>query len=236
MYKRILLKLSGEALETADNAFNPVLLKDLADVLKKLTSQGVQIGIVVGGGNIIRGKFASQLGLPRVKADNMGMLATVINALALQGAFEANGLKAYVQTAVEINKVADIANADIAIEHLNNGEVVIFGGGTGNPYFSTDSAAALRASEIGADVILMAKNGVDGVYSADPKKDASAVKYDFLTYQEMLDKKLGVMDLTAASMCEENNIETIVFNMNDLDNIIRVVNGEKVGTVVKGGN
>lgn len=236
MYKRILLKLSGEALETADNAFNPVLLKELADVLKKLTSQGVQIGIVVGGGNIIRGKFASQLGLPRVKADNMGMLATVINALALQGAFEANGLKAYVQTAVEINKVADIANADIAIEHLNNGEVVIFGGGTGNPYFSTDSAAALRASEIGADVILMAKNGVDGVYSADPKKDASAVKYDFLTYQEMLDKKLGVMDLTAASMCEENNIETIVFNMNDLDNIIRVVNGEKVGTVVKGGN
>ncbi len=236
MYKRILLKLSGEALETADNAFNPVLLKDLADVLKKLTSQGVQIGIVVGGGNIIRGKFASQLGLPRVKADNMGMLATVINALALQGAFEANGLKAYVQTAVEINKVADIANADIAIEHLNNGEVVIFGGGTGNPYFSTDSAAALRASEIGADVILMAKNCVDGVYSADPKKDASAVKYDFLTYQEMLDKKLGVMDLTAASMCEENNIETIVFNMNDLDNIIRVVNGEKVGTVVKGGN
>lgn len=236
MYKRILLKLSGEALESPDNSFNPELLKGLAEVLKQLNEKSVQVAIVVGGGNIIRGKFASQLGLPRVQADKMGMLATVINAIALQAALEVNGVRAYVQTALEISKIADIADAGKAVERLNRGEVVIFGGGTGNPYFSTDSAAALRASEINAEVILMAKNGVDGVYSADPKTDPAAVKYDTLTYSEMLDKKLAVMDLTAASMCEENHIETIVFNMSDLNNIIRVVNGEKIGTVVKGGN
>ena len=235
MYKRILLKLSGEALETADSAFNPVLLNELAQTLKEVTEKGVQVAIVVGGGNIIRGKFASQLSLPRVNADNMGMLATIINALALQGAFEANGLKSTVRTAVEVNKVAEIADARKAVAHLNDGEILIYGGGTGNPYFSTDSAAALRASEINADVILMAKNGVDGVYNADPRVDKNAVMYDTLTYDEILNKKLGVMDLTAASLCRDNNIETRVFNMNNLQNIIKVIDGEKIGTVIKGG-
>ena len=236
MYKRILLKLSGEAMEASDGPFNPVLLKQLADTLKKVTDKGVQVGIVVGGGNIIRGKFAGELNLPRVQADNMGMLGTVINALALQGALEINGVKAYVQSAIEINKVADVADARKAIQHLEAGEVVIFGGGTGNPYFSTDSAAALRASEINAEVILMAKNGVDGVYDDDPRKNPNARMYESMTYDEMLAKKLGVMDLTAASMCQDNKIETRVFNMNDLENIIRVIDGEKLGTVIKGGN
>lgn len=235
MYKRVLLKLSGEALQAPDNAFNPELLKSLADVLKQVTERGIQVGIVVGGGNIIRGKFAQQLSLPRVTADNMGMLATVMNSLAIHGVFQVCGLKSYVQTAVEINKVAEIANAEKAMEHLENGEIVIFGGGTGNPYFSTDSASALRACEMQADVILMAKNGVDGVYNDDPRKNPDAVMYKHLTYQEMLDKKLGVMDLTAASMCQEHNIETRVFNMNDLNNIIRVIDGEDIGTVVTGG-
>ncbi len=237
MYKRVLLKLSGEALSSADNAFNPEMLESLAHQLQKVLDMGVQVGIVVGGGNIIRGKFAQQLKLPRVQADKMGMLGTLINALALQGAFDTFGVPSYVQSAVEVPRAADVADAKKAIEHLEKGEIVIFGGGTGNPYFSTDSAAALRASEIGAEVILMAKNGVDGVYSADPKKDPNAVKYETLTYMEMLEKQLGVMDLTAASMCQDNNIEAVVFNMNDIENISRVINGDNIGTTVtKGGN
>ena len=232
MYKRVLLKLSGEALAAPDNAFNPELLKSLAEEMKEVLAMGVQVGIVVGGGNIIRGKFASQLGLPRVQADKMGMLGTLINALAIQGALEINGVPAYVQSAVEVPRAADVADARKAIQHLEAGEVVIFGGGTGNPYFSTDSGAALRACEIGAEVILMAKNGVDGVYTADPKKDPTAVKYDHLTYKEVLDKQLGVIDLTAASMCQENNVGAIVFNMNDIANISRACMGEKTGTLV----
>ena len=235
MYKRVLLKLSGEALAAPDNAFNPELLKSLAEEMKEVLAMGVQVGIVVGGGNIIRGKFASQLGLPRVQADKMGMLGTVINALAIQGALEINGVPAYVQSAVEVPRAADVADARKAIQHLEAGEVVIFGGGTGNPYFSTDSGAALRACEIGAEVILMAKNGVDGVYTADPKKDPTAVKYDHLTYKEVLDKQLGVIDLTAASMCQENNVGAIVFNMNDIANISRACMGENIGTLITGG-
>lgn len=235
MYKRVLLKLSGEALAAPDNAFNPELLKSLAKEMKEVLAMGVQVGIVVGGGNIIRGKFASQLGLPRVQADKMGMLGTLINALAIQGALEINGVPAYVQSAVEVPRAADVADARKAIQHLEAGEVVIFGGGTGNPYFSTDSGAALRACEIGAEVILMAKNGVDGVYTADPKKDPTAVKYDHLTYKEVLDKQLGVIDLTAASMCQENNVGAIVFNMNDIANISRACMGENIGTLITGG-
>ena len=203
--------------------------------MKEVLAMGVQVGIVVGGGNIIRGKFASQLGLPRVQADKMGMLGTLINALAIQGALEINGVPAYVQSAVEVPRAADVADARKAIQHLEAGEVVIFGGGTGNPYFSTDSGAALRACEIGAEVILMAKNGVDGVYTADPKKDPTAVKYDHLTYKEVLDKQLGVIDLTAASMCQENNVGAIVFNMNDIANISRACMGENIGTLITGG-
>ena len=235
MYKRVLLKLSGEALSSLENAFEPKVLTALSDELKKVTESGVQVGIVVGGGNIIRGKFASQLALPRVSADKMGMLGTVINALAIQGVLEANGMTAYLQSAVEVPRCADVADARKAIQHLEAGEIVVFGGGTGNPYFSTDSAASLRASEINAEVILMAKNGVDGVYSDDPRKNPDAVKYDRLTYKEMLDKQLGVMDLTAASMCNDNNIDCVVFNMNDLSNISRVINGEDIGTVITKG-
>ena len=235
MYKRVLLKLSGEALQAPDNAFNPVLLKSLAEELKEVLAMGVQVGIVVGGGNIIRGKFASQLCLPRVQADKMGMLGTLINALAIQGALEVNGVPAYVQSAVEVPRAADVADARKAIQHLEAGEVVIFGGGTGNPYFSTDTGAALRACEIGAEVILMAKNGVDGVYTADPKKDPTATKYEKLTFKEVLDKGLGVIDQTAASMCQENHVDGIVFNMNDIANISRACIGENIGTLITGG-
>ncbi|MBQ9036227.1 MAG: UMP kinase [Erysipelotrichaceae bacterium] len=235
MYKRVLLKLSGEALASKESTFDSKMLQQLAEELKKITKMGVQVGIVVGGGNIIRGKFAKELNLPRVQADKMGMLGTLINALAVQGALDQAGVPSYVQSAVEVPRAADVADARKAMEHLNAGEIVIYGGGTGNPYFSTDSAAALRASEIEAEVILMAKNGVDGVYTADPDKDPTATKYDSLTYLEMLDKQLGVMDLTAASMCQDNNIGAIVFNMNDITNISRVINGEKIGTVITGG-
>ena len=235
MYKRVLLKLSGEALSAPDNAYNPELLKSLAEEMKEVLAMGVQVGIVVGGGNIIRGKFASQLGLPRVQADKMGMLATLINALAVQGALEINGVPAYVQTAFEAPKAADVADARKAIQHLEAGEVVIFGGGTGNPFFSTDTGAALRASEIEAEVILMAKNGVDGVYTDDPRKNPDAKKYDKLTFKEVLDKNLGVIDQTAASMCLENNINGIVFNMNDIANISRACMGENIGTLITGG-
>ena len=234
MYKRVLLKLSGEALSSQDNAFNPELLMDLCGELDKITKMGVEVGIVVGGGNVIRGKFAEQLKLPRIQADKMGMLATVINSLAIQGAMDTYGLKSYVQTAIEVPRCGDVADARKAREHLANGEIVIFGGGTGNPYFSTDSGAALRAAEIGAEVILMAKNGVDGVYTADPKKDPTATKYDEITFQEVLDKKLGVIDLTAAAMCQDSHINAVVFDMNDMSNISRVINGEKVGTLIKG--
>ena len=235
MYKRVLLKLSGEALSAPDNAYNPELLKSLAEEMKEVLAMGVQVGIVVGGGNIIRGKFASQLGLPRVQADKMGMLATLINALAVQGALEINGVPAYVQTAFEAPKAADVADARKAIQHLEAGEVVIFGGGTGNPFFSTDTGAALRASEIEAEVILMAKNGVDGVYTDDPRKNPDAKKYDKLTFKEVLDKNLGVIDQTAASMFLENNIKGIVFNMNDIANISRACMGENIGTLITGG-
>lgn len=232
MYKRVLLKLSGEALSSKETTFSSDMLKRLALQLKKVTEMGVQVAIVVGGGNIMRGKFAAEIGLPRVEADKMGMLGTMINALAVCGACQENGLHAYMQSAIECTRVCDIINYRKAVEVLENGGIVVYGGGTGNPYFSTDTASALRASEIGCQAILMAKNGVDGVYSSDPRKDPTAVKFDKLTYQEMIEKELNVMDLTAASMCKDNNIDTIIFNMNEIENISKVLLGEKIGTVV----
>lgn len=233
MYKRVLLKLSGEALSSEDSTFDSQFLNALAKQLEKVQKMGVQVAIVVGGGNIMRGKFASQLGLSRVEADKMGMLGTVINALAIKSACLANGVKAYVQSAIEMDRICDLVDYQKAIDKLEDGYVVIFGGGTGNPYFSTDSCAALRACEINCQAILMAKNGVDGVYNADPKKDKNAMKYQELSYMEMIEKQLQVMDLTATSMCKENNIHTVVFNGNQLDNISKVLTDESIGTVIK---
>ncbi|MCI6271716.1 MAG: UMP kinase [Erysipelotrichaceae bacterium] len=234
MYKRILLKLSGEALSANGNNFDPEILSDLAHQIKEIYDDGVEIAIVVGGGNFIRGKLAENIGIERVQADYMGMLATVINALAIQSSLEKVNVPTRVLTAIDMPKVAEPFIVRRAIRHLEKGRVIIFGAGTGNPYFSTDTTAALRASEIKADVILMAKNGVDGVYSADPKKDSSALKYDELNYMEVLQKGLQVMDTTATSMCMDNNIDLIVFNMNEKGNIKKAVMKEKIGTVIKG--
>ncbi len=232
MYHRVLLKLSGEALAGKSNGFNPEVLATIAEEVKSLQEKGIQVAIVVGGGNFIRGKFADDMGVDRVQADYMGMLGTVINAIAIQGVFERHGLATRVQSAIEMSKIAEPFIVRRAIRHLDKGRVVIFAAGTGSPYFSTDTTAALRASEIDADVILMAKNGVDGVYSADPKKDKNAVKFDKLTYMEVLQKQLQVMDTTAISMCMDNNIDLVVFNMGTNGNILKAVEGEKIGTLI----
>lgn len=232
MYKRVLLKLSGEALSGNGNNFDPEVLSSLALELKEIQEMGVELAIVVGGGNFIRGKMAETMGIERVQADHMGMLATIINALAVQSALEQVDVPTRVQTAVEINRVAEPFIVRKAVRHLEKGRVVIFGGGTGSPYFSTDTTAALRASEIKADVILMAKNGVDGVYSADPKKDPNATKYDSLTYMDLISKNLQVMDTTATSMCMDNNIDLVVFNMNERGNIKKAVMKTVEGTTI----
>ncbi|MDO4193176.1 MAG: UMP kinase [Erysipelotrichaceae bacterium] len=233
MYKRVLLKLSGEALSGSEKNFDTAVLKDLAQEIKEVVDLGVQVAIVVGGGNFIRGKTLEQIGMDRVQGDYMGMLATIINALAIQGSLESEGVDTRVQTSIDMPKIAEPFIQRRAIRHLEKGRVVIFGGGTGSPYFSTDTTAALRASEIKADVILMAKNGVDGVYSADPKKDPTAVKYDRLTYMDLLNQGLQVMDSTATSMCMDNHMQLIVFNMNEHGNIVKAVSGENIGTVIK---
>ena len=232
-YKRILLKLSGEALSSPDQLFSAEVLKDVATEIKRVSDRGIEVAVVVGGGNILRGKEVQNSGIERVHADYMGMLATVMNALALQSAFEQQGLHTRVQSAIDMSKVAEPLIVRRAKRHLEKGRVVIFAAGTGNPYFSTDTTAALRASEINADVILMAKNGVDGVYDSDPKVNPDATKYDILTYMEMLNKNLQVMDATASSMCMENDMEVIVFNMDDLNNISRIIDGEEIGTRIK---
>ncbi len=232
MYKRVLLKLSGEALSGNEKNFDPDILHNLAVEIKEAQSLGIQIAIVVGGGNFIRGKTVTDIGIDRVQGDYMGMLATIINALAIQSALEGVGVDTRVQTSIEMPKVAEPFIQRRAVRHLEKGRVVIFGGGTGSPYFSTDTTAALRASEIKADVILMAKNGVDGVYSADPKKDPDAVRYDHLTYMDLLNKGLQVMDSTATSMCMDNNMELMVFNMNEEGNIVKAMKGEKIGTII----
>lgn len=232
MYKRVLLKLSGEALSSPGNPFDPKVLRNLVAELKECAALGIEIAIVVGGGNFIRGKMAEQIGIERVQADYMGMLATVINALAVQSALEQEGVPTRVQTAVEMQKVAEPFIVRRALRHLEKGRIVIFGAGTGNPYFSTDTTAALRASEIRADVILMAKNGVDGVYNDDPRTNPNATKYDRLTYMDLIQQGLTVMDTTATSMCMDNDIDLVVFNMNERGNILKAVRGEIAGTVI----
>lgn len=232
MYKRVLLKLSGEALSANGNSFDPTVLANLARELKEVHELGVDLAIVVGGGNFIRGKIAEQMGIERVQADYMGMLATVINALAVQSALEKEGVDTRVQTAVEMQKVAEPFIVRRALRHLEKGRIVIFGAGTGNPYFSTDTTAALRASEIKADVILMAKNGVDGVYNADPKTHPDAVKYDALSYMDLIQEGLQVMDTTATSMCMDNEIDLVVFNMNEPGNIVKAVRESVSGTTI----
>lgn len=232
MYKRVLLKLSGEALSSKENNLEPAVLKELAIELKRVKETGVELAIVVGGGNFIRGKQIQDMGMDRTQADYMGMLGTVINALAVQNALENEGVVTRVQTAIEMQKVAEPFILRRAVRHLEKGRVVIFGAGTGSPYFSTDTTAALRASEIGADVILMAKNGVDGVYDSDPKMNPEAKKFDRLTYMDVLNKGLKVMDSTAISMCMDNDVDLIVFNMNEKGNIEKAVRGEVEGTTI----
>jgi uridylate kinase len=232
MYKRVLLKLSGEALSGEGKNFDPAVLHTLAAEIKEAADLGVEIAIVVGGGNFIRGKMVEDIGIERIQGDYMGMLATIINALAIQSSLESVGVDTRVQTSIDMPKVAEPFIQRRAVRHLEKGRVVIFGGGTGSPYFSTDTTAALRASEIKAEVILMAKNGVDGVYSADPRKNPDAKRYDHLTYLDLLNEGLEVMDSTATSMCMDNNMEIMVFNMNETGNIVKACKGEKIGTII----
>lgn len=235
-YKRVVLKLSGEAL-SGNNGFgiDPETMKGIAKEIKEVHRLGVQISIVVGGGNIWRGKTGEEMGMERAQADYMGMLATIMNALGLQDVLENIGVPTRVQTSIDMRQIAEPYIRRRAERHLEKGRVVIFAGGTGNPYFSTDSAAALRAAEIDADVILMAKNNVDGVYSADPKLDPEAVKFEQLTQLDIINKGLNVMDSTASSLSMDNDIPVVVFNMNEPGNIKRVVEGENIGTTIEGG-
>lgn len=234
-YKRIILKISGEAL-AGDKGFgiNPVVIKSLAEEIKTVHALGVQIGIVCGGGNMWRGKTGADLGMERAQADYMGMLATIMNGLALQDGLENVQVPTRLQTSIEMRQVAEPYIRRRALRHLEKGRIVIFGGGTGNPYFSTDTTAALRAAEIDADVILMAKNGVDGVYSADPKTHPEAKKFAELTQLDLIDKNLQVMDRTASSLSMDTNIPLVVFNVNKPGNIKRVVLGQQIGTVIRG--
>ncbi|MCI1466676.1 MAG: UMP kinase [Lactobacillus sp.] len=234
-YKRVILKVSGEAL-AGDKGFgiNPVVIKHLAEEIKSVHELGVQIGVVCGGGNMWRGVTGADLGMERAQADYMGMLATIMNGLALQDGLENIGVPTRLQTSIEMRQIAEPYIRRRALRHLQKGRIVIFGGGTGNPYFSTDTTAALRAAEIDADVILMAKNGVDGVYSADPKTHADATKFDELTQLDLIDKNLQVMDRTASSLSMDNGIPLVVFNVNKEGNIRRVVEGEKIGTIIRG--
>lgn len=233
-YKRIILKLSGEALAGQQGyGIDSEMITSIANQVKEVYDMNVEVAIVVGGGNIWRGIAGSKKGMDRATADYMGMLATVMNALALQDALEAIDVPTRVMASIAMQQVAEPYIRRRAIRHLEKGRVVIFAAGTGNPFFSTDTTAALRAAEIEAEVILMAKNKVDGVYTADPFKDATAEKFDTLTYLEVLNKNLGVMDSTASSLCMDNNIPLIVFSITENGNIKRVVQGEKIGTLVK---
>jgi uridylate kinase len=232
-YKRILLKLSGEALRgTGSHVIDNVLLVRIAQQIKKVTELGVGVGIVVGAGNIWRGAQAEKDGMDRVTADYAGMLATVVNALVLQDVLEKQGIQTRTLTALDINRVAEPYIRRRAIRHLEKGRVVIFAAGTGNPYMTTDTAAALRAIEINADVLLMAKNGVDGIYTADPHKDPKAKKLENITHHEALSKRLKVMDTTAFSLCMDNNLPIIVFDLDAKDSMIQVVQGKQIGTLV----
>ncbi len=234
-YRRIVLKLSGEAL-SGDKGYGiePSVIQSIARQVKEVAELGIEIAIVVGGGNIWRGKVGSEMGMDRANADYMGMLATVMNSLALQDSLESMGIPTRVQTSIEMRQVAEPYIRRKAIRHLEKKRVVIFAAGTGNPYFSTDTTAALRAAEIEAEVILMAKNNVDGVYSDDPKVNKQAKKYDKLSYMDMLNEGLEVMDSTASSLCMDNDIPLIVFSITEEGNIKRVVEGEVLGTTIRG--
>ncbi|UJH90517.1 UMP kinase [Antarcticibacterium sp. 1MA-6-2] len=231
-YNRILLKLSGEALMgNRQYGIDPQRLSEYAAEIKSVCDLGVEVAIVIGGGNIFRGVAGASKGMDRVQGDHMGMLATVINGLALQSALEDAGIQTRLQSAIKINEVAEPFIRRKAIRHLEKGRVVIFGGGTGNPYFTTDSAAVLRAIEIHADVILKGTR-VDGIYTADPEKDKMATKFDYISFDEVLKKGLKVMDTTAFTLSQENQLPIIVFDMNTPGNLHKVVSGEKVGTKV----
>jgi len=234
LYKRVLLKLSGEALQNRETgaSLDPALLGSIAEQVKTVREMGIEIAIVVGGGNIFRGLTGENSGVDRTTGDNMGMLATVINSLALQSALEMNGVHTRVMTAIPMPSVAEPFIRRRAMRHLEKGRVVIFGAGTGNPYFTTDSAAALRASEIRADALIKGTK-VDGIYSADPAKDPNATRYDRISYADALQQQLKVMDAAAFSLCMENKIPIIVFDFFKQDEIIRVLKGEPVGTIVQ---
>jgi len=233
-YKRVVLKLSGEALAGNEGfGIDPNTIHDIARQLSEVVTLGVQVAVVVGGGNIWRGVSGSAQGMDRATADYMGMLATVLNALALQDALEHLSVDTRVQTSVEMRQVAEPYIRRRAMRHLEKGRVVILAGGTGNPYFSTDTTAALRAAEIEADVILMAKNGVDGVYDADPQEVPNAVKYEELGFFDVLSQGLKIMDSTATSLCMDNDIPILVFSINEPGNIRRAVMGENLGTIVR---
>ena len=233
-YKRVLLKLSGEALSNGkDNPFYEEHLQNVALEVKSAVEAGVQVAIVVGGGNLYRGKIGVSLGMDRATGDYMGMLATVMNALAISNALTKNEVKNVVMTSIEMKGLAEHFTASSAIKALEKGKVVIFGGGTGHPYFSTDTCSALRALETKCEVILMAKNGVDGVYNCDPRVNKNAVKYDTITYQEVIEQDLQVMDQTATSLCKDNKMPLVVFNMNEKGNIYKACCGQINGTLVK---
>ena len=240
IYKRVLIKLSGEALGENGKGFCAETIEKVASEVVDLAVSGLEVALVIGGGNIWRGREGAMVQMDRATADYMGMLATVLNALAVQDAIERLGVgrapdggdvQCRVQTAIEMRQIAEPYIRSKAIRHLEKGRVVIFGCGTGNPYFSTDTGAVLRAAEINADVILLAKN-IDGVYNADPAKDASAVKYDAISYEDVLAQHLAVMDSTATSLSMDNHIPVLVFALKDPENIIRAVEGEKIGTIV----
>ncbi len=231
-YKRILLKLSGESLMGKQGyGIDPQRLGEYAQQIKEIAEMGVQIGIVIGGGNIFRGLSGASKGFDRYKGDQMGMLATVINAMALCSALESVGQKARVLTAIRMEPIGELYSKPKALEAMNNGEVAIFSAGTGNPYFTTDTGSSLRGIEIEADVMLKGTR-VDGIYTADPEKDPTATKFDTITYDEIYNKGLKVMDLTATTMCKENNLPIVVFNMDKPGNLIKVIKGENIGTLV----
>ena len=232
-YKRILLKLSGESLQGAQKyGLSTEVLHSYAEQIKQALTSGVQIAIVIGGGNIFRGLSGAKNGFDRVKGDQMGMMATIINSLALQSALEDNGVKCKVLTSIRMEPIGEYYSKERALEYMERGYVVIVGGGTSNPYFSTDSASALRGIELEADVMFKGTR-VDGIYTADPEKDTTATKFESITFDEVYEKNLKIMDMTAFTLCKENHLEIIVFDMDTPGNLVKLISGEKIGTLVK---
>jgi uridylate kinase len=232
-YKRILLKLSGEALMGNEQfGIQPDMIDHFGDEIKSIVDARYEVAIVIGGGNIFRGLQAGHIGIDRVQGDYMGMLATVINGMALQGALERRGINTRLMSALSIQQVCEPYIRRRAVRHLEKGRVIIIGAGTGNPFFTTDTAAALRATEIGADALLKGTS-VDGIYTADPKKDSNATKFDYVSYNDVISKELKVMDQTAFTLCKENKIPIVVFSIREKGNILRILSGEKIGTLVQ---